>query len=349
MKNKTTGIDNSPVLCASDSSRSQRTEEKMNIRESITNSIVQALESGVPPWRSGWAGGALSYNGETGKAYQGINQLLLGMSGYADPRWMTIKQANKMGCRVRKGEKSTRIVRLVEVERRDANAEESDGEEQLAQDQQRMLVLRQYAVFNGSQIEGIAPLPARAHAIDPIKAADGVVDGLKATGLILLHGGSSAHYSPKLDTIRMPEKPDFYSTQDYYSTLLHECAHATGAAKRLNRPNMSARFGTAEYAKEELRAELASAMLSVELGVPIGESHVQSHAAYLASWLQALKNDKNEIFRAATAAQQIADYLQEIAIKPKPEADEETDDVAPAVPLGRPAMQRHKPTQQLRM
>lgn len=311
-----------------------------NIRESITNKIVQALESGVPPWRSGWTAGALAYNGETGKAYQGINQLLLGMSGFSDPRWMTIKQANKMGGKVRKGEKSTKIVRLVEVERKDASAEEKTEEEALAQDQQRMLVLRQYDVFNGSQIDGIAPLPARVHAIDPIKAVDGVVDGLKATGLILLHGGSSAHYSPKLDTIRLPEKPDFHSTQDYYCTLLHECAHATGAAKRLNRPNMSARFGTSEYAKEELRAELASAMLSAELGVPVGESHIQSHAAYVSSWLQALKNDKNEIFRAATAAQQIADYLQEIAIKPKPDSEVEAIETSPlpfVIPKTKPA------------
>jgi antirestriction protein ArdC len=35
----------------------------------------------------------------------------------------------------------------------------------------------------------------------------------------------------------------------------------------------------------------------------------EDHAAYIASWLEVLKNDKRAIFRAAAHAQKAADYL----------------------------------------
>lgn len=45
---------------------------------------------------------------------------------------------------------------------------------------------------------------------------------------------------------------------------------------------------------------------AAETGIPHDPAQ---HAAYVASWLQALKKDKNEIFRAASAASKAADYL----------------------------------------
>ena len=71
------------------------------------------------------------------------------------------------------------------------------------------------------------------------------------------------------------------------------------------------------YAREELRAELASVMLGAELGVPQGDFHIRNHAAYLGSWIEALRKDKNEIFKAAGAAQHIADWLKSHSAKPE--------------------------------
>jgi antirestriction protein ArdC len=42
------------------------------------------------------------------------------------------------------------------------------------------------------------------------------------------------------------------------------------------------------------------------------------HAAYIASWLTVLKNDKRAIFQAAAYAQRAADFLH--ALQPKTEA-----------------------------
>lgn len=58
---------------------------------------------------------------------------------------------------------------------------------------------------------------------------------------------------------------------------------------------------------EELIAEITSAFVGAELGLT---SHVlDDHAAYMASWLKALKDDKRAIFAAASHAQKAADFL----------------------------------------
>lgn len=301
-----------------------------NVREEITQKIIAAIEAGTPPWRKGWASMAPHFNASTGKQYQGINQVLLGMSGYSDPRWMTMKQANALktaenpnGLRIRKGEKATMIVRMVEVEKRGED-DIPDGDV-IAEDKKTRLVMKAFNVFNASQIEGMPPLPKpEPREFTSNEAVGQVVDGLKKDGVVLLHGGDRACYVPKIDTIKMPDQEAFESSEDYHATLLHEAAHATGAKKRLDRFGIFGHLTSSEsYAREELRAELASAMLGAELGIRQGEYHVQNHAAYLASWLEALRKDKNEIFKAAAHAQNIADWLKEHAVKPA--LDEKTE------------------------
>lgn len=313
-----------------------------NVRDEITQKIIAAIEAGTPPWRKGWASLAPHYNASTGKSYQGINQILLGMSGFSDPRWMTMKQANAMksdehqnGLRIRKGEKATMIVRMVEVEKRgEDNFVDGDV---IAEDKKTRLVMKAFFVFNGSQIEGMPHLPKpETREVEPNEAVDQVLQGLKADGLVLLHGGDRACYVPKIDTVKMPEKGAFASSEDYHATLLHEAAHATGAKKRLDRFGMFGHLTSSEsYAREELRAELASAMLGAELGVRQGEYHVQNHAAYLSSWLEALRKDKNEIFKAAAHAQNICDWLKShamvSALKPNEGLPTEMNTVVEAV------------------
>lgn len=300
-----------------------------NFREEMSSRIVAAIEAGTPPWRKGWSGGELCFNAQTSKAYQGLNQLLLGMSGFDDPRWLTFKQSRKMGLHVRKGERSTKIVRMVEVER-NAVDREKDGEV-VAEEQGKALVMRLYDVFNGSQIEGMAPRTERAHSIEPVDAVEAMVEGMKRTGLTIRHGFPGASYSVSDDLIRMPNKASFHGTAnyDYFATLLHEMSHSTGSHKRLQRLIPTARFGSQEYAKEELRAEIASAMLCAEVGIGQAQEHLDNHAAYIASWLEVLKQDKNEIFRAAADAQRACDFIREHAIKVQPKAAPETTAVAP--------------------
>ena len=128
-----------------------------------------------------------------------------------------------------------------------------------------------------------------------------------------------AFYDRLSDTIHLPPRAAFKTPGDYYGTALHELAHWSGHEKRLNREtlNESYRFGDLNYAKEELRAELASVFLMAERGIP---HNPDSHAAYLGSWLQVLRDDKHEIFRAARDAHRAADLL--LALEPHKSLDE---------------------------
>ena len=55
-------------------------------------------------------------------------------------------------------------------------------------------------------------------------------------------------------------------------------------------------------------AELSSYFMGAELGLPYdGKTH-ENHAAYVKSWLAALKNDKSFIIKASQAAAKSVDY-----------------------------------------
>lgn len=299
----------------------------MDIRQQVTDQIVNMMEQegGVPPWRKSWSSaGGLHYNSASGAAYKGINQLILSIAPVAadgDVRWLTYKQAQALGVQVRKGEKGTQIVKMVEVTRRQAAQEADAGGEVLAEDGSKALVMRAYTVFNASQIDGMAPLPVRECNVTCADAVEQIVFGMQGTGLKVNFGqGFQPCYIPRTDEVRCPPASEFDSLEDFHATLLHEAAgHGSQAMKRLAMMSMDPpRFGSGDYARLELVAELVSAQLGAELGLPMGPSLIQSHASYLASWLQVLKNDKNEIFRAAANAQKICDYVTALAVEAQP-------------------------------
>lgn len=111
-------------------------------------------------------------------------------------------------------------------------------------------------------------------------------------------------YSVTRDEITMPGRSAFSSAQNYYSTLLHELSHWSGAPGRLAR-DQSGGFGSATYAKEELVAELGAAFLAARLGI----EHVSQAASYLQSWLAVLQNDNRFLFVAARQATEAAMFI----------------------------------------
>jgi len=75
----------------------------MDLYQEVTNRIMEQLESGIIPWEKPWisAGNAVSH--ATGKPYSLLNQMLLGRPG----EYVTFKQCQAEGGKVRKGEKSS--------------------------------------------------------------------------------------------------------------------------------------------------------------------------------------------------------------------------------------------------
>jgi antirestriction protein ArdC len=169
----------------------------------------------------------------------------------------------------------------------------------------RIPILRTFSVFHASQIDGIpalGPSPVAKSVPERVEDAEIIV---KASGVPMRIGGDKAFYSPALDFIQMPPDAAFHSPEQRASVLLHELAHGTGHPSRLNR-NLSGGFGSAAYAKEELRAELTSVTVGSTIGLPCD---IANHASYIQSWIATLKQDRREIFHAAAEAQRMADYI----------------------------------------
>ncbi|MGI9074279.1 MAG: ArdC family protein [Bryobacteraceae bacterium] len=296
-----------------------------DFRQEVTDSILRMLENGVAPWQKPWEPGrnplGIPMNPTSGRPYRGGNAIHLMATalrkGYEDPRWMTYKQASEGGWQVRRGEKGTQIefweLKAGNREERTTGASENGGGRDTERERDRgtRLIHRVYTVFNASQIEGVPPYKPKEHtAFEVIRSGEQI---MKNSGAEIRHDQvDRAFYSRSSDTIHLPPKEAFKDAPGYYGTALHELAHWTGHPSRLNRSTLteSYRFGDTNYAREELRAELASLFLAAERGIP----HTpEQHAAYVGSWIAALKRDKNEIFRAAHDASAASDFLLTLA------------------------------------
>ena len=288
--------------------------QKRDFRQELTDSIIEALEKGVSPWQQGWQSGSplqMPFNPTTEKSYRGGNVIGLMVAAmknkFNDPRWLTYKQAESNGWQVRRGERGTQVEfwKAVDRDEEETFSIFDDGKEK--DNNQTKFIHRVYTVFNASQIEGIPELPQKFNnEWESIQSAETI---LKNSGVPIIHSNQGrAFYRKSVDTIFMPLKEAFSTATEYYSTALHELAHASGARHRLNRETLTTSdgFGSETYAREELRAELTSVFLAAERGIPY---NLENNAAYIGYWLDTLKEDKNEIFRAARDAHKATDFL----------------------------------------
>lgn len=277
-----------------------------NLFETITDKIISVIEAGKAKGCVTWAGqGAASgmpVNLKTGKAYSGVNVLLLWGTaqekGYASNYWLTFNQAKEMGGTVKKGEKATTGVFWGT---REIEEEGGDGENQT----RKAAFSKAFYVFNLDQIEGIAvPDAAPLNTWNAHQAAEALI---KASGARIIEGGTQAFYRSSTDEIHMPDRERFATAENFYVVQLHELTHWTGHPSRCAR-DLKNRFGDEAYAMEELVAELGAAFLSAETGIT---GQIEGHASYIKSWLKVLKNDPRAIVTAASKASQAARFITE--------------------------------------
>lgn len=270
----------------------------MDIYKEITDRIIREMETGIIPWQKPWVsrGGAISHS--TGKPYSLLNQLLLGREG----EYITFKQCQEEGGKIRKGEKAKFVVfwKFLPV---------IDEE---TQEEKQVPFLRYYSVFHIDQCEGIEAkhmesLPELAETDTTAESI--IADYLNREGVHMIHQtGNDSYYQPSTDKIVLPLIEQFKGTAQYYSTAFHELIHSTGHPKRLNRIDATAFFGTESYSKEELVAEIGAATLTNLSGLESAAS-MKNSSAYIQNWLQVLKNDKHFIISAAGKAEKAVNLV----------------------------------------
>jgi antirestriction protein ArdC len=282
---------------------------KRDLYTEVSARIVAELE-GAAPWVKPWSatpGQNTPQNAVSNRPYSGCNVILLWLArsrGWATPRFLTFKQAVEAGGHVRKGEHGTKVFFVKQLKVTDGEGE--DAESRLVP------LMREYTVFNVGQCDG---LPESIKAGRPMRvrnpdARDMLADVfLRSTGADMREGHGEAYYVPSHDFISMPAFQAFKGADHFYNVAFYELTHWTGHKSRLDR-DLKNRFGSRDYAAEELVAELGAAFLCAEFGF---DGDVRN-AGYIATWIDLLKSDKRAFFTACSKASKAADYLRGLAL-----------------------------------
>ena len=284
-----------------------------SVYQIVTDKIISLLEKDIVPWQRPWVNGVQPTSLISGKGYRGINPVMLNAqaiaSGYESNYWITYKQAQARGGQVRKGEKGSVVVFWKWF----VSEDEDTGKKKT------IPMLRYYTVFNVEQCDGIDyPKPEAVTEFEAVEKAEEIIRKYSDKPKIM-HDNGGARYSPSSDYVALPKPEYFHSNHGYYATLFHELVHSTGHTSRCNRfgPEHNHSFASEDYSKEELVAELGAAMLCGLSGI---NNTIENSAAYIKSWLEALRNDVKMVVMAAAKAQKASDYIQ--GIKFETEAEE---------------------------
>ena len=264
----------------------------MDIYAEVTSRIISQMEQGIIPWQKPWIASGQAISRSTGKPYSLLNQMILGKPG----EYVTFKQCQEEGGKVKMGEKASMVVFWKWLDVKEEDSEEI----------KQIPMLRYFNVFHIEQCEGLKPkyTPVLPDVASADQTAEQIVNSyVQRSGVKVVHHQSDkACYQPAFDKVTLPLMKQFKSTAEYYSTAFHELTHSTGHKTRLDRLDQTAFFGSEAYSKEELIAEIGAAALVSHAGLETSASF-QNSTAYLQSWLQVLKGDKRLIVSAASKAE----------------------------------------------
>ena len=291
--------------------------EKVN--KIVTEKMIKLLEDGVIPWQRPWKSGR-PQNFITKRPYRGINALITSpiVSGFECQDWLTAKQLNTLGFKLKENQKYTPIVFW------------GRGEKKVNGKDKKFAFTRFYKIFNKSQIENYETTWPPEEPIKPCGLCDecdggnrcrelpdleayeneaqDIMDGYESRGGSLTsYGKGRAYYCPATDKIGMPSPGTFVNRPEFWSTQFHEVIHSTGHKNRLSR-NLENVFGDHAYSEEELVAEMGSCFLMADLGI-IDRTIVNS-AGYIQSWLKKLKDNRKFLMQAAQRAEKACDYVR---------------------------------------
>ena len=294
---------------------SRQAKESSDIYQKFTDLIIEKLEQCVIPWKQPWHEMGLPSNYLTKKPYKGINLWLLLSCGHQYPYYLTFKQANSLGGKIKKGAKALPICYWNFVFR-DKMTGKTIPESKLdfydLKQVGRSGILREFKGFPIEQIEGIdwefPEASLKTQLLENEACQKIYAEMVRPPELI--HQGSMAYYRTDLDQITMPERKLFPSSEAYFGVLYHELCHATGHSSRLNRTEITKphSFSDSGYAREELLAEMGAGYLNNYTGI-LDQNLLENSAAYIQSWLKELRNDKHLLIDAASKAQKAVDYI----------------------------------------
>ena len=231
-----------------------------DLYKETTNRIIAMLEKGVAPWRCTWNKYGFAKNYATGHIYTGINTLFMNNTEHPIPYFMSFKQAQEKGGKIRKGAKSE-IVLYYNVFFKDADnntlkKEEATARKRAGDEVNTLSFLKYFNVFNIDDIEGIDfEIPeVELKDNEKLEKCESIINNMADKPELKFIDANRAYYSPADDVLNMPDIRQFGNSEEYYTTYFHELVHSTGHGKRLCRDGVTKldKFGSKQYSEEEL-------------------------------------------------------------------------------------------------
>ena len=268
----------------------------------IEENVVNMLENGIIPWRRCYKvnGSSLAYSHSTGRIYSFLNQWLLSEPG----EYWTFNQAKRGGFNVRKGAKAKKVIFWKVLTFEDGRTT-VDGNDYVSF--KDVPCIKYYNVFHESDIDG---LPPRDTGMDPllrerlnkgtVDIADALIqDYLTANQRVqIITANAIPSFEKATNFIKIPEKSQFDSIEEYYSTLFHEIVHSTLVPLERDIPRE----------REELVAEIGAAFLCGYCNIS-QESVIKNQASYCANWLKRLSGNIKELVSASGKAEKAVRYI----------------------------------------
>ena len=285
--------------------------------EQVAGRVAKQVDEGKAPWQKGWdkptGADHQPFNPATLKRFKGINAVQLRSvaeeKGYSDPRWTSYHSANKIGAKIRKGERGTRVEYL----RFPPKSQDKDSPSAAAgnkEKEQPKISHRTYVVFNAEQIERMPSLESQL-APEPKQweVCERAERMMQDSGVKVEQpesGQSHSHYDKAKDAIVMPEMEKFKTPEAYYSQATKEMANRAGATsqKNVSEPQNEAQQHSS-IARQDMRSEMACLTINSRLHLPkepTGDRHK-------ATWAETIKSSPNELRYAARDADRIADKV----------------------------------------
>lgn len=303
-------------------------------REELVNMYLNSLEEGEIPWYKTWNIKS-PCNVVSNRNYRGINNLLLSYvaakRGYSDNRWCTFDQLKKNKWKFKEDAKGKGVwveywtqYNVKEKKIYSFNAYEQIIKNNPERKEEFRIIDRCTVVFNCDLIDGV-PKQKEMIEYNDVKLSNTIDNIIKNIDVKYIEDSSDPYYSPLEDKVVIPYKKSFTNEYSYHATQLHELAHSTGHESRLNR-DIKNKFGSEEYAKEELRAEISSSFLIRKFGLEYDKKHLEEHKGYIQNWIKIIKDKSSELLKAISDADKIVSYLEENSIdKSKDLVNEDLD------------------------
>ena len=294
--------------------------------QQVSDRVGKQINDSQAPWQKGYdkpkGADHQPFNPATMKRFKGLNAVHLRSvaqeKGYNDPRWMSFQAANRVGAKIKKGERGTRVESLlIPPKAQSSQAKEAQGKDTPngaaagdKQKEQPNITHRTYVVFNAEQIERMPALEKQlAKEPQQHEICERAERMIQDSGVKLESppsGQSFSNYDKNRDTIVIPEMEEFKSPEAYYSQAVKEMAGRAGHEQQKNRPEpqSEAQQLTAD-ARHDMRREMACQTISAKLHLPkepTGERHK-------AQWAETIRNNPNELRYAARDADRMADKV----------------------------------------